>query len=162
MAEKKKVVKKTRNKYLNNKDLLAEVIKSKEAGRMSDKLANMLLMLCSRYAKRSNFAGYTFNDDMQGFAMYMLVKTWDSFNPSKSNNPFAFYTQCIKHSFMQFLNQEKKHRDLRDELIVDSGMLPSFTYMSEYEDGGDSGGGYVEKDYSSYKEDVEHEEAEEQ
>lgn len=150
MLDKNKGVKKTKNKYLNNKDLLKEVVESKKKGKMSDKLAIMLQMLCSRYSKRANFAGYTFNDDMQGFAMYMLVKTWASFNQDKSNNPFAFYTQCIKHSFMQYLNQEKKHRDLRDELLIDSGMLPSHTYMSEYEDIGDS---FVDRDYHDHSKD---------
>jgi DNA-directed RNA polymerase specialized sigma24 family protein len=65
---------------------------------------------------------------MQSYAMMMLVRTWNSFNPEKSNNPFAFFTQCIKHSFIQYLNQEKKQRTIRDDLLVDQGMNPSFGY----------------------------------
>lgn len=133
MKELIKKTKKNKNDYLKNKDLLAEVISCKEQGKMSNRLAEMLTLLCDRYAMRGNFAGYTYNDDMRGFAMLMLVRTWDAFDPSKSPNAFAFYTQCIKHSFMQFLNNEKKQRDLRDELLVDSGLMPSHTYMTEYE-----------------------------
>lgn len=120
-----------RTNYLNNKDLLAEVLKSKEQGQMTQKLATMLQLLTSRYAKRGNFSGYTFNDDMQAYAMLMLVRTWNSFDPEKSNNPFAFFTQCIKNSFIQYLNQEKRQRDIRDEKMVDEGMLPSFNYQME-------------------------------
>ncbi len=92
-AEKKPTKRKTN--YLSNKSLLAEVIKSKEAGTMSDELAKMLQLLTARYGKKGNFANYTYNEDMQAFAMMSLVKTWNGFDPNKSSNPFAFFTQCI-------------------------------------------------------------------
>lgn len=72
--------------------------------------------------------GNSYNEDMQAYAMMMLVRTWNSFNPEKSNNPFAFFTQCIKHSFIQYLNQEKRQRDVRDLLLIDSGLNPSYGY----------------------------------
>ena len=134
-AVKKKVAKKPPRpkNYLNNKDLLAQVITSKEQGQMTDRLAHMLQTLCARYGKKGNFANYTYNEDMQAYAMMMLVRTWNSFKPEKSNNPFAFFTQCIKNSFIQFLNQEKKQRNIRDSLLVDSGLAPSLTYQMEQE-----------------------------
>lgn len=72
--------------------------------------------------------GNSYNEDMQAYAMMMLVRTWNAFNPEKSNNPFAFFTQCIKHSFIQYLNQEKRQRNIRDLLLVDQGMSPSFGF----------------------------------
>ena len=135
--KKKKVVKKKPRKknYLNNKDLLAEVLLSKENDppKMTDKLARMLQMLCARYGRRGQFANYTYNEDMQAYAMMMLVRTWNSFNPEKSNNPFAFFTQCVKNSFIQYLNGEKRHRVIRDELMVNEGLNPSYTYQLEHE-----------------------------
>lgn len=121
-----------RTDYINNKNLLAEVLASKELGRMSDKLARMLQLLTLKYSKKGNYAGYTYNEDMQAFAMMMLVKTWSAFNPEKSSNPFAFYTQCIKNSFKQYLNDEKRQRTVRDALYVDSGLTPSYTYQLEH------------------------------
>ncbi len=99
---------------------------------MTNDLAKMLTLLTSRYAKKGNFANYTYNDDMQSYAMLMLVKTWNSFDPAKSSNPFAFFTQCIKNSFIQYLNYEKRQRDIRDEVLVDSGLSPSYNYQYEY------------------------------
>lgn len=119
--------------YLNNKDLLAEVIASKKQKKMTDKLAKMLMMLCARYGRRGNFANYTYNEDMQAYAMFMLVRTWDSFDPAKSNNPFAFFTQCVKNSFIQYLNGEKRHRMLRDELMLERGLNPSYSYQLDHE-----------------------------
>lgn len=114
--------------YLTNKELLAEVINAKSKGMMTDKLAKMLMMLTRKYAKKGNFVNYTYNEDMVSYALMMLVRTWNSFNPEKSNNPFAFYTQCIKNSFVQYLNQEKRQRNIRDLLLIDQGMNPSYGF----------------------------------
>lgn len=122
---------KKKTNYLNNKDLMAEVIKSKEQGKMTNKLAHMLQTLAARYGKKGNFANYSYNEDMQAYAMLMLVRTWSSFDPEKSSNPFAFFTQCIKNSFIQFLNQEKRQRDIRDAQLVDNGLSPSYSYQIE-------------------------------
>ena len=118
--------------YINNKDLLIEVAKSKKQSRLTEELAKMLMMLCKRYGTKGNYVNYTYNDDMQAYAMMMICRTWHKFNVEKSNNPFAFYTQCIKHSFIQYLNQEKRQRDIRDELLVDQGMNPSYNYQLEH------------------------------
>jgi DNA-directed RNA polymerase specialized sigma subunit len=135
VAKKKIVVKKKRKtNYLNNADLLAETIKSKELDKMTDKLAKMLVTLVARYGRKSNFSGYTYNDDMQGYASMSLVKTWRAFKPEKSTNAFAFFTQCVKNSFIQFLKQERRQRDIRDAKLVSLGMSPSFTYTAAYEE----------------------------
>lgn len=119
--------------YLSKKELLSAVMESKGLGRMSDDLAFKLQLLTDKYARSAQYARYTFNDDMRAYAMMMLVRTWNSFNPEKSDNPFAFYTQCIKNSFIQYLNREKRQRNIRDELLVDQGLTPSYTYQMEYE-----------------------------
>lgn len=85
-----------------------------------------------RRGKYVHVTGNSYNDDMKAFAIMMLVRTWKAFNPEKSNNPFAFFTQCIKNSFIQFLNQERRQRDIRDELYVDLGLDPSYTYQEKY------------------------------
>ena len=114
--------------YVNNKMLLEEFHVSAEAGKMSEKLAKMLMLICERYARKGIYANYTYNEDMQAFAMMNLVKSWKSFNPEKSNNPFAYFTSCVTNSFLQYLNQERKHRNIRDALLIENGMDPSFTY----------------------------------
>lgn len=133
---KKKTIKKpsTRRRgkfYIDRKLLFIEVIKSKESDEMSPELTRMLMLLVSKFAASANFRGYTYIDDMQSYAILMLVRTWRSFNPEKSDNPFGFYTQCISHSFKQYLNQEKKHRNIRDALMVKNGLTPSFGYQLE-------------------------------
>ena len=119
--------------YLNNKDMLAEVIACKETGEMSKELVKMLTMLCFRYSQKGCYINYSYNEDMQAYAMMMLVRTWKRFDPSKSSNPFAFFTECIKNSFILFLRNEKRYRTLKDEMLLDLGFNPSHTYTTEYE-----------------------------
>ena len=120
--------------YLTNKELLIAIKESNEQNKMSEKLAKMLMLLVARYATRGNFVNYTYNDDMQSYAMLMLVRTWQSFDAEKSNNPFSFYTQCVHNSFIQYLNKERRHRDIRDMLIVQQGLTPSFNFSESDSD----------------------------
>lgn len=127
MAKKKK----TKN-YINNKDLLAEVLKSKERGKMTDEFGKMMMLLVKRYSKQGCYSGYTYVDDMESYALMTVCKVWNSFNPEKSDNPFAYFTQTIKRAFWQYLHQEERHRDIRDEMLMQEGELPSHTYMDKY------------------------------
>ena len=117
--------------YLSNKELLSEFAKSKEQGRMTDKFAHMLQLLTYRISKKGNFANYTYIEDMRSYAIVMLMNTWDRFDDKKSKNPFAYYTTCISNSFIQVLNQEKRQRVIRDQIMVKNGLTPSFAYQEE-------------------------------
>lgn len=133
MPAKQKRVRRKSTNYLNNRDLLAETVKSLEQDEMTDKLTRMLMKLVERYGKKGNFANYTYNDDMQAYALMMLVRTWRSFKPDRSSNAFAFFTQCVKNSFIQYLNQERRQRDIRDEMLVSKGLSPSHTFTMAHE-----------------------------
>ena len=124
----------TKGHYVTNSVLLPEVIRAKELGRITNELARMILLIAERFSCKSNFVGYSFREDMVSFAMVNLMANALKFNPEKSNNPFAFYTTAIRNSFLQYLDEEKKHRNIRDALIVDEGLNPSFNY-----EGDDSG-----------------------
>lgn len=127
--------------YLNNADLLIEVIKSKEQDRMTDKMAKMIMLLADRYGTKPNYNGYSFLEDMKAYAVMCICNTWRSFNPEKSRNPFAFYTECVKNSFNHYLNKESDHRRLRDDMLILSGYNPSSGYGNG-EDKNDSTNSY--------------------
>ena len=48
------------------------------------------------------------------------------FNEAKSDNPFAYYTAAVNNSFTRVLNIEKKNQNIRDDILIDSGHLPSY------------------------------------
>lgn len=107
--------------YLKNKDLLTELINCKQTGIMSDKFATMLQLLVHKFADKPHFSGWTFREDMEAYAMMHLVRTWKRFNTDKYCNAFAFYTQCIKASFYQYLNKESVQWKIRDQILIDTG-----------------------------------------
>lgn len=120
---------KKKKNYINNADLLKELEISNSQGKMSNNLTKMLMMLTHRFAMKGRFANYTYNEDMQAFALLTIVKVWKGFNAQKSNNPFAYFTQTIKHAFFQFDNTERKQRDIRDEILISHGESPSFSFL---------------------------------
>ena len=100
---------------------------SKDHGTMTRKLAQMFLKLCERYATRSNWRGYTYNEEMRGQALLQLSQIGLQFDESKSQNPFAYYTAAITNSFTRVLNIEKKNQNIRDDILEMNGLNPSWT-----------------------------------
>jgi hypothetical protein len=100
---------------------------SKDHGTMTKKLALMFMKLCERYATRSNWRGYTYNEEMRGQALLQLSQIGLQFDESKSQNPFAYYTAAITNSFTRILNIEKKNQNIRDDILEMNGLNPSWT-----------------------------------
>jgi len=121
---------------------------SKDHGQMTRTLAHMFIKLCERYATRSNWRGYTYNDEMRSQALLQLSQIGLQFDESKSQNPFAYYTAAITNSFTRVLNIEKRSQNLRDDILEMNGLTPSYTRQGQgggsY--GGGGGGGYDSDD----------------
>jgi hypothetical protein len=100
---------------------------SRDHGKMTNKLAHMFIKLCERYATRSNWRGYTYNEEMRGQALLQLSQIGLQFDESKSQNPFAYYTAAITNSFTRVLNLEKKNQNIRDDILEMNGLNPSWT-----------------------------------
>ena len=107
----------------------------KNAGKITDTLARMMIKLCERYATRGNVRGYTYNDEMRGQAILQLTQIGLQFDESKSDNPFAYFTAAVTNSFVRVINIEKRNQNIRDDLLEMNGMNPSYTRLgdSEYE-----------------------------
>jgi hypothetical protein len=99
----------------------------RDHGNMTRKLATMFMKLCERYATRSNWRGYTYNEEMRGQALLQLSQIGLQFDESKSQNPFAYYTAAITNSFTRILNLEKKNQNIRDDILEMNGLNPSWT-----------------------------------
>lgn len=100
-------------------------------GRMTEDLGRMFLKLADRYGTRSNWRGYTYNDEMRAQAVLQLSQIGLQFDESKSLNPFAYYTAAVTNSFTRVLNIEKKNQNIRDDILQENGLNPSFTRQNE-------------------------------
>jgi len=112
---------------------------TKDHGSMTPKLAHMFIKLCERYATRSNWRGYTYNDEMRSQALLQLSQIGLQFDESKSDNPFAYYTAAITNSFTRVLNIEKRNQNIRDDILEMNNFAPSYTRQNQ--GGGSWGGG---------------------
>ena len=100
-------------------------------GSLTNRLAEMFMMIVERYSQKTNWRGYTYINEMKGQSLLHLVYMGLTFNEHKSANPFAYYTQSITNSFRRVLNDEKDHQDLRDDLMEEYGQNPSLTRQLE-------------------------------
>jgi hypothetical protein len=104
---------------------------SKGHGRVTEELGRMFLKLADRYGTRSNWRGYTYNDEMRAQAVLQLSQIGLQFDESKSENPFAYYTAAVTNSFTRVLNIEKKNQNIRDDILQENNLNPSFTRQNE-------------------------------
>ena len=104
---------------------------SKTHGRITEELGRMFLKLADRYGTRSNWRGYTYNDEMRAQAVLQLSQIGLQFDESKSENPFAYYTAAVTNSFTRVLNIEKKNQNIRDDILQENNLNPSFTRQNE-------------------------------
>lgn len=131
----KKDKKKKTTEYVNNKDMLEEIILCKKNGnKISDRLGKMFISISNNFASKPNFNGYSYKDELISNGILACCIAFQNFDPEKSNSPFSYFTQVIFHSFLQILNKEKKAQNIRDELLMNADMNPSFGYLERNSD----------------------------
>ena len=102
-------------------------------GTITNRLALMFMKLVERYSHRGNWRGYTYNDEMRSQALLQLSQMGLQFDESKSEtpNPFAYFTAAVNNSFTRILNLEKRSQNIRDDLLIMHGAMPSYTRQTE-------------------------------
>lgn len=110
--------------YVNNKDLFHALVeynnKVKEAEecgdpkpRVPDYIGKCILLIATRLATKPNFSGYTYKEDMISDGVENCLLYMSNFNPEKSENPFAYFTQFIWFAFLRRIQKEKKQMYIR-------------------------------------------------
>lgn len=110
--------------YVNNKDLLKSLIEYREAckeaedsgeeiPRVPDYIGECIFMIANRLATKPNFSGYSYKDDMISDGIENCLQYIQNFDPEKSNNPFAYFTQIIWFAFLRRIQKEKKQLYIR-------------------------------------------------
>lgn len=106
---------------------------STKHGEATRKLALSYLKIVDRYGNRGNWRNYTWIEEMKGQALVRLSQAGLQFNEAKTDNPFAYFTTIINHSFTQILNKEKENISTRNKMIQESGYNPSFNEMADFD-----------------------------
>ena len=117
--------------YVNNKELLAAMVEyRKSVNRAKRKkqakppvtnyIGECFLKIANHLSYRPNFINYTYRDDMISDGIENCLQYLDNFNPDKSNNPFAYFTQIIYYAFVRRIQKEKKQTTIKQKMIADS------------------------------------------
>lgn len=101
--------------YVRNKDLIPEIMKMNESGVISEELGRMLLLIAKNLSNKGNFINYTWKDDMIQEAVLTCCRYLKNFDLRKSNNPFAYITTICNHAFVNYINKQKKHSEIKDK-----------------------------------------------
>lgn len=108
--------------YLTNEDLLPEILKAKEIGRITPKLAKMFMILVQRYSEHAWWVGYSqgWKEEMMQDALLALCKGSLKFDPSyaerngKTPNFFSYATTICYRSFKSTRDKHKKQTDIEE------------------------------------------------
>ena len=126
------MAKKKSEHYVNNKELLAALIdyraevavaKTKDLPkpRISNYLGECFLKIATHLSYKPNFVNYMFRDDMISDGIENCVQYIHNFNPAKSKNPFAYFTQIIHYAFLRRIQKEKKQLEIKTKIIEKTG-----------------------------------------
>jgi hypothetical protein len=116
--------------YVNNKDFLDAIIKMKEQAKeaeekglpkpiVSNYIGECILKIATHLSYKPNFINYSYRDDMILDGVENCIQYIDNFNPDKSSNPFAYFTQIIYYAFLRRIAKEKKQSYIKGKLIQD-------------------------------------------
>ena len=126
------MVRKKSEHYVNNKQLLealivyrAKVATAKENDlpkpRITNYLGECFLKIATHLSYKPNFVNYMFREDMISDGIENCVQYIHNFDPEKSRNPFAYFTQIIHYAFLRRIQKEKKQLEIKTKIIEKSG-----------------------------------------
>jgi hypothetical protein len=144
--------------YVNNKEFLAALIKYREDREIAEiqgkpkppiprYIGECFLKIANHLSFKPNFVNYMFKEDMISDGIENCVQYIHNFNPEKSQNPFAYFTQIIHYAFLRRIQREKRQLEIKNKILERSGYSEVFA-----DDNTIDGGNY--SDYNSIKDGV--------
>lgn len=117
--------------YVDNKVFLDALIQYKK--QIQEALANeqprpkvpnyigeCFLKIATHLSYRPNFINYMFREDMICDGIENCLRYVDNFDPEKSTNPFAYFTQIIYYAFIRRIEKEKMQLKIKNKILDQS------------------------------------------
>tara|TARA_B000000437_G_scaffold140339_1_gene102077 strand:+ start:87 stop:557 length:471 start_codon:yes stop_codon:yes gene_type:complete len=123
--------------YVNNKEFLealvifkAQCARAEKAGEKRPPISNYIgecfLKIATHLSYKPNFVNYMFREDMICDGIENCVQYIQNFNPDKSKNPFAYFTQIIYYAFLRRIQKEKRQLEIKNKILDKSGYEVAF------------------------------------
>tara|TARA_B100000073_G_scaffold345112_1_gene353405 strand:- start:292 stop:786 length:495 start_codon:yes stop_codon:yes gene_type:complete len=129
--------KRKKNNFIDNKEFYSALVnyraiceRAKEEG--TDKpiipryIGKCFLDIAEHLSMRPNFSNYMYRQDMIMDAVENCVVYCSNFDPEKSKNPFAYFTQVCWYAFIRRIGKEKRQIEICDKIISKSGFEEFF------------------------------------
>ena len=150
--------------YVNNRDFLEAIVaykgkvltaekKGKPKPRVPNYIGDCFLKIATHLSYKPNFVNYMFREDMICDGIENCLQYIDNFNPEKSSNPFAYFTQIIYYAFLRRIQKEKRQLEIKSKILQKSG-YQEVMYTETYE-GDMAGMNQSYSDMGSIKENIE-------
>ena len=144
--------------YVNNKEFLAALIKyreDREIAQLQDKprpvipryIGECFLKIANHLSFKPNFVNYMFKEDMISDGIENCVQYIHNFDPEKSKNPFAYFTQIIHYAFLRRIQREKRQLEIKNKILEKSGYSEVFDDNNQID-------GFTYSDYNQIKDNV--------
>ena len=125
--------KKATQHYVDNKKFLEAMVAHKEKVNnakennktkpdVTNYIGECFLKIANHLSYRPNFINYTYRDDMISDGIENCLQYMNNFNPEKSTNPFAYFTQIIYYAFIRRIQKEKKQSLVKQKMIANAGV----------------------------------------
>ena len=124
--------------YVDNKKFLQAMTEWKENCAMAEEaddpkppltnyIGECFLKIANGLSYRPNFINYTYRQEMISDGIENCLQYIHNFNPEKSKNPFAYFTQIIYYAFIRRIQKEKKQSHVKHRMIEKQEYLPYIT-----------------------------------
>ena len=124
-----KTARKQKQHYVDNQEFLAAIIKYRkeevdiaklkglDKPRVNNYIGGCFLKIATHLSYKPNFINYMYKDDMICDGIENCIQYIDNFNPEKSRNPFAYFTQIVYFAFLRRIAKEKRQMDIKEKII---------------------------------------------
>jgi len=120
--------------YVKNADFLEALIKYKEACELAKEenkedppipnyIGECFFKIAEHLSRKPNFISYSFRDEMISDGIENCLMYFRNFNPEKSKNPFAYFTQIIYYAFLRRITKEKKQLYVKYKATEQMGII---------------------------------------
>jgi len=131
--------------YINNADFLAALIdykekcnnakiEKKQPPAIPNYIGECFMKIAEGLSHKPNFINYTYREEMMSDGIENCLMYFNNFDPTKSKNPFAYFTQIIYYAFLRRIQKEKKQLYVKYKATEQMGILDEMELL-EFEDG---------------------------
>ena len=133
--------------YVNNAKLYQEMIEykrqveeakelSKPKPQVSNYIGECILLIANRLSMKPNFMNYSYREEMICDGIENCLMYIDNFNPNKTDNPFAYFTQIIYFAFIRRIGKEKKQMYIKHKSYEHGLVHNTLSEYNEFDDDG--------------------------